>query len=104
MLGLVVGLLQAVIFLVGAPTLIGAMGAGVGSPMRPVALSYLRVRALGMPTATMWLVANGIFRGLGDTRTPLVWALLFSALNALLDPIFIFPLGAITGWCRGVQK
>ena len=53
----------------------------------------LRVRALGMPTATLWLVANGVFRGLGDTRTPLVWALLFSALNALLDPIFIFRFG-----------
>ena len=44
-----------------------------------------------MPTATLWLVSNGIFRGLGDTRTPLVWALLFSALNAALDPLFIFP-------------
>jgi Na+-driven multidrug efflux pump len=61
--------------------------------MRPTALSYLRTRALGMPAATMWLVSNGIFRGLGDTRTPLTWALLFSALNALLDPLFIFPLG-----------
>lgn len=91
-LALAVGLLQTIFFLVAAPSLISAMGAGAGSPMRPVALSYLRVRALGAPTATMWLVANGVFRGLGDTRTPLVWALLFSALNALLDPILIFPL------------
>ena len=92
-LALAVGVLQALFFLVCTPALITAMGAGPGSSMRPSALSYLRVRALGMPAATMWLVANGIFRGLGDTRTPLAWALLFSALNAALDPLFIFPLG-----------
>ena len=91
-LALAVGVLQTCFFAVCAPSMISGMGAKVGSPMRPVALSYLRVRALGMPTATMWLVSNGIFRGLGDTRTPLIWALLFSALNALLDPLFIFCL------------
>jgi Na+-driven multidrug efflux pump len=56
-------------------------------------LGYLRVAALGAPTATLWLVVNGIFRGLGDTTTPLVWALLFTLMNAVLDPILIFPLG-----------
>lgn len=61
--------------------------------MRPHALWYVRVAALGAPTATLWLVANGIFRGLGDTATPLKWALIFTALNAVLDPLFIFPLG-----------
>jgi putative MATE family efflux protein len=92
-LALAVGLMQTIFFLLCAPAMVSAMGAPVGSSMRPVALSYLRVRSLGMPTATMWLVSNGIFRGLGDTRTPLAWALLFSALNAILDPIFIFTFG-----------
>lgn len=92
-LALCVGLLQLAFFALFAPRMVSAMGAGVGSPMRPTALSYLRVRALGMPAATLWLCSNGVFRGLGDTRTPLVWALLFSLLNALLDPLFIFPLG-----------
>ena len=92
-LALAVGLLQAAFFAIAAPSLISAMGVAPGSAMRPVALSYLRVRALGMPAATLWLVANGIFRGLGDTRTPLAWALLFSALNAALDPLCIFTLG-----------
>ena len=49
--------------------------------------------ALGAPAATLWLVLNGIFRGLGDTRTPLLWALVFTALNAVLDPFFIFVCG-----------
>lgn len=29
---------------------------------------------------------------MGDTRTPLIYALLFTALNAILDPFFIFNL------------
>jgi Na+-driven multidrug efflux pump len=31
--------------------------------------------------------------GLGDTRTPLVYSLLFTALNIILDPLFIFHFG-----------
>ena len=54
------------------------------------AFSYLRMRALGTPAATLWLVTNGVFRGLGDTRTPLIYSLAFTALNAALDPLFIF--------------
>jgi Na+-driven multidrug efflux pump len=29
---------------------------------------------------------------LGDTKTPLVWSLVFTGLNAILDPLFIFTL------------
>eukprot|EP00316_Scyphosphaera_apsteinii_P000612 CAMPEP_0119330032 /NCGR_PEP_ID=MMETSP1333-20130426/77330_1 /TAXON_ID=418940 /ORGANISM="Scyphosphaera apsteinii, Strain RCC1455" /LENGTH=553 /DNA_ID=CAMNT_0007339309 /DNA_START=116 /DNA_END=1774 /DNA_ORIENTATION=- len=93
LLAVAVGLLQALFFLVFAPAMISAMGAAADSPMRPVAISYLRLRGLGMPTATVWLVCNGIFRGLGDTSTPLLWALLFNLFNVMLDPILIFPLG-----------
>ena len=57
------------------------------------AVSYLRVRALGTPAATLWLVTNGVFRGLGDTRTPLVYSFFFTGLNAILDPLFIFTFG-----------
>ena len=58
--------------------------------MWPSALSYLRVRAFGTPAATLWLVSNGIFRGLGDTKTPLIFSLAFTIMNAIFDPIFIF--------------
>eukprot|EP00986_Skeletonema_menzelii_P002417 scaffold652_cov142-Skeletonema_menzelii.AAC.4 len=68
------------------------MGVGPTSPMHYSAYSYLRVRALGTPAATLWLVTNGIFRGLGDTSTPLKYSLMFTALNAILDPFFIFTL------------
>lgn len=32
--------------------------------------AYLRLRALGTPAATLWLVTNGIFRGLGELARP----------------------------------
>lgn len=68
------------------------MGLSPASPMWESAVSYLKVRALGTPAATLWLVTNGIFRGLGDTRTPLAYSLLFTGLNIVLDPLFIFTL------------
>lgn len=93
LLAFAVGAVQLVMYFSSAGPIIRGMGVGPSSPMHPSALSYLRVRALGTPAATLWLVGNGIFRGLGDTATPLKYALLFTTLNALLDPLFIFTLG-----------
>jgi len=90
LLALVVGVVQLVVYTVLAKAITLGMGVNQSSPMWYSAVSYLRVRALGTPAATLWLVTNGIFRGLGDTRTPLIFSLLFTALNAILDPLFIF--------------
>ncbi len=114
----VVGLLQGIIYVLAAAPIIRAMGVGVGSEMYAPAVSYLRIRALGTPAATLWLVSNGIFRyvggqvisflpsstpppthapttnrGLGDTLTPLKWSIIFTLLNAALDPLCMFTLG-----------
>ena len=93
LLALTVGLVQLVIYYFGAGLIIKQMGLTADSSMWYSALSYLKVRALGTPAATLWLVTNGIFRGLGDTRTPLIYSLAFTAGNAILDPFFIFNLG-----------
>jgi putative MATE family efflux protein len=85
-----VGTVQLVIYSLLTHSITRGMGLTSASPMWHSAISYLRVRALGTPAATLWLVTNGIFRGLGDTRTPLAYALFFTALNAILDPLFIF--------------
>ena len=93
LLALVVGVVQGAAFLAFAGPLLCVACIGPGNPMRPSALGYLRVCSLGAPAATLWLAINGIFRGLGDTATPLFWALSFTALNAILDPLFIFHFG-----------
>ena len=90
LLALVVGIGQGLICLLFGGPVLRAVCVGPASPMRAEALGYLRACALGAPTVTLWLVANGIFRGLGDTTTPLLWSLTFCALNAIIDPFLIF--------------
>jgi putative MATE family efflux protein len=93
LLAATVGIVQLVIYSVFCRGITRSMGVTPTSPMWHSAVSYLQIRALGTPAATLWLVANGIFRGLGDTRTPLFYSLGFTALNAILDPLFIFGAG-----------
>jgi putative MATE family efflux protein len=90
LLAATVGLVQLGVYSVFCKGIIRAMGLSPSSPMWSSAVGYLQVRAWGTPAATLWLVSNGIFRGLGDTATPLVYSLLFTGLNAVLDPLFIF--------------
>lgn len=92
LLAFTVGAVQLVLYYSFASSILNGMGVSPTSPMHHSAFSYLRVRALGTPAATLWLVTNGIFRGLGDTRTPLKYSIFFTALNAILDPLFIFTL------------
>ena len=92
LLAFVVGFVQMMVYSLLTNGIIRGMGVDSLNPMWHSAVSYLRVRALGTPAATLWLVTNGIFRGLGDTRTPLIYSLCFTGLNAILDPLFIFTL------------
>ena len=92
LLALSVGTVQLVLYYAFANNILSMMGVASLSRMHASAYSYMKVRALGTPAATLWLVTNGIYRGLGDTSTPLKYSLLFTALNAILDPIFIFTL------------
>ena len=65
LLALSVGLIQAIVYYLFASNIIGAMGVSSTSTMYHSAFSYLKIRALGTPAATLWLVTNGVFRGLG---------------------------------------
>lgn len=92
LLAFAVGAVQLVLYFSFAGMILRGMGVSPPNAMHHPAHSYLRVRALGTPAATLWLVTNGVFRGLGDTSTPLKYSILFTALNAVLDPLFIFTL------------
>jgi len=50
----------------------------------------MKARAFAAPAATLWLVANNIFRGFGDTLTPLKCSVLLNVVNYFLDPVMIF--------------
>uniref|UniRef100_A0A6S8EW80 Protein DETOXIFICATION n=1 Tax=Aureoumbra lagunensis TaxID=44058 RepID=A0A6S8EW80_9STRA len=92
-LALLVGFLQSTVSFLLAPVILSRISlVRPGSIMREPALAFFRVSALGAPISSLWLAVNGIFRGYGDTFTPLKAALLFTGLNAILCPFFIFKL------------
>lgn len=53
-------------------------------------IPYLRLLALGMPVFTFMLVAGSVLRGAGDTRTPMLVALLVNVLNIAGNYVLIF--------------
>ena len=56
--------------------------------------TYLAISLLGIPAMLLVIAATGLFRGLQDTRTPLLIAVCGFAANALLNVVFIYGLGA----------
>ena len=65
------------------------------------AYDYIWVIFLGIPATMLYNLLSGIIRSLGDSRTPLVFLILSSLLNVLLDILFIvcFRMGvAGAGW------
>ncbi len=63
LLAFVIGFVQLIIYYIMAESIIQGMGVTNTNTMWPHAISYLKIRALGTPAATLWLVVNGIFRG-----------------------------------------
>ena len=79
-----------------APQLVGLMGAG--PDVAPHAVSYLRIRGLGLPALLLITVGHSVYRGVGDTRTPMFISIGLSLVNLVLDPVFIFGFGwGLTG-------
>lgn len=89
-----------------------ALGVGVvlavaGATLSPVAVAafgpepavaaqaetYLRISSLGLPAMLLVIAATGLFRGLQDTRTPLVIAVAGFGANAVLNAALIYGLG-----------
>ena len=53
------------------------------------ALLYLRICLLGLVPQLVYNVANGVFRALGNTKTPLLWLAAAAVLNIALDLLFV---------------
>ena len=87
----VAGVVAAFALIVFAEPLLNVFGAN--SEVLDGAMTYLRIRALGVPALLVILVGHGAFRGYQDTRTPLVVTLGLNVVNLVLDPILIFALG-----------
>lgn len=91
LLGAGIGLISSIVLIVGAPVLLDLMSAP--AEVVPDATAYLRVRAISGAFVLTVMVGHGVFRGLQDTRTPLVVTLGLNVVNLVLDAVFIFGLG-----------
>ncbi|KAI3961861.1 hypothetical protein MKW98_022066 [Papaver atlanticum] len=88
-----IGIAEAIALSFGSGFLMNIMGIPVDSPMHAPAEQFLTLRAIGAPPIVIALAAQGAFRGLIDTKTPLYAVSAGNLLNAILDPILIFSCG-----------
>jgi putative MATE family efflux protein len=90
-LALLIGAVLLVAGVVLAPVAVGAFGASAS--VRPNALVYLRISALGAPAVLLSLVGVGYLRGIQDTRMTLFVAVGSNVVNLVLELVLIYGLG-----------
>ncbi|MEU9832140.1 MATE family efflux transporter [Streptosporangium sp. NPDC048047] len=74
-----------------APWLVHLLGAE--GELARLALTYLRISLLGVPSMLLVLAGTGVLRGMQDTVTPLLVSVGSFALNAVLNVVFVLVLG-----------
>jgi putative MATE family efflux protein len=62
---------------------------------QPLAVAYLRIIFLGLPSMYVLAFISMVLRGAGDTRTPFYFLLLNVLLDIALNPLFIFGWGPV---------
>jgi len=66
-----------------------------GPEVGEAATTYLRIAFLGTTPLLVMLASTGVLRGLQDTRTPLVVAVVGNALNAVLNLLLVYGAGPV---------
>jgi len=92
--GLALALLGLLPFL---ETYFDVIGFPRGGAEASFGISYLSACVLGAGAFAAHGVINGVFRGLGDTRTALVITIGAFVLNAVADPVLMWGLGPVPG-------
>ncbi len=90
-IAIVLGVAVGALLLIAAPQLLRLLGA-VDELIEP-GTTYLRIRAVGVPLLLLAYVGHGAFRGVSNTRTPLIVVALANVVNAGLTVLLVFPLG-----------
>jgi len=73
-----------------APAIVGAFGGSAGVTAQGII--YLRISLLGAPAMLAVLAGTGVLRGLQDTRTPLLVAVVANLVNVVLNAVFVLVL------------
>ncbi len=90
---LVISVLLAVSGILFAKPLFVLLGAG--PDILDSVLDYCRIIFIGFIFIFFGAFSNSIIRGEGDTKTPMKFLVFQTAVNLVLDPIFIFGFGPI---------
>mmetsp|Transcript_14816 Transcript_14816/g.24124 ORF Transcript_14816/g.24124 Transcript_14816/m.24124 type:complete len:561 (-) Transcript_14816:106-1788(-) len=95
--GLVAGIIQALLITcLAVPFAAGVTGEAIGDGLQNELViptsSVLRIRAIATPAVAISLAVQGMFRGVGDTRTPLAATIGCNVLNLALNAVAIFYL------------
>ncbi len=71
---------------------------GASAQVTDFAATYLRLAFLGTTPLLLMLAATGVLRGLQDTRTPLVVAVVGNVLNVVLNLLLVYGVGPLPAW------
>ncbi|MEO0816082.1 MAG: MATE family efflux transporter [Pseudomonadota bacterium] len=89
--GIAITSILAVACWVFAPALLALIGAT--GRTAELGVGYFRIVVSAMPIGAIGMMASGLLRAHGDARRAMTVTLAAGAVNAILDPIFIFALG-----------
>ena len=89
-LAVLIGTVATVGGILLTPTLVGAFG--TGTAVADHAETYLAIAFLGTTPLLVMLAATGVLRGLQDTRTPLLVAVVGNGLNVVLNVVLVYGL------------
>ncbi len=92
-LAVLIGAIATVVGVVLTGPLVAAFGAG--SEVSDFATAYLRLAFLGTTPLLMMLAATGVLRGLQDTRTPLIVAVVGNLMNIALNFALVYGFGPV---------
>lgn len=70
---------------------------GTAPAVAEQATTYLRIGVFGLIPLLLMLAATGVLRGLQDTRTPLVVAVVGSGLNIVFNLLLVYGAGPVSG-------
>lgn len=86
---LITAFIITVPFMILAPSIFAAMGAG---PIVPTATAYARILFAGTLIILFSNISSSLLRGEGDVKRAMIVMMLGAGLNIILDPIFIYAL------------
>lgn len=92
---IILGVIMTVLGIAGAPLILRFVGCP--EDVYPQALQYLRVYLVGILFTSMYNVASGVLRSVGDSNSPFYYLVISSVTNIVLDLVFVcvFGLGVI---------